>query len=96
MAGSPGVIAKGLRIKGELTGVGDLVIEGQVEGRIQMNNHLVIEPSGVVNANIEVDKITVRANANVSGEITAPTVILEDGASFKGSIHMDVGIPEDI
>jgi cytoskeletal protein CcmA (bactofilin family) len=96
MAGSPGVIAKGLRIKGELTGVGDLVIEGQVEGKITMNNHLVIEPSGVVNASIEVEKITVRANANVSGEIRAPTVILEDGASFRGTIQMDVGIPEDV
>lgn len=96
MASSPGVIAKGLRIKGELTGVGDLVIEGQVEGKIQMNNHLVIEPSGVVDANIEVDKITVRANATVSGEIRAPTVVLEDGASFRGSIHMDLDLPEDL
>lgn len=114
MAGSTSaaVIGRGLKIKGELTGVGDLSIEGQVEGRIQMSNHLVIESSGVVEATIEVERLTVlgqasgnidasdrvevRSSANVAGDIHAPSVVIEDGAAFHGSIHMDVGIPEDI
>jgi cytoskeletal protein CcmA (bactofilin family) len=112
MAQAPGVIGKGIRIKGDLSGQGDLVIEGQVEGRIQLNNHLTIEESGIVNANIEVEKLTVlgrasgnidaqarvemRASARVEGEIKAPSVVIEDGANFRGTIQMDVGIPEDI
>lgn len=114
MAGSANaaVIGRGLKIKGELTGVGDLSIEGQVEGRIQMSNHLVIEASGVVQATIEVERLTVlgqasgnidasdrvdvRSTANVAGDIHAPAVVIEDGAAFRGSIHMDTGIPEDI
>jgi cytoskeletal protein CcmA (bactofilin family) len=112
MATAPGVIGKGIKIKGDLTGQGDLIIEGQVEGHIQLNNHLTIEESGIVHANIEVEKLTVlgkasgnidaqakvemKSSARVEGEIRAPSVVIEDGASFRGSIQMDVGIPEDI
>jgi cytoskeletal protein CcmA (bactofilin family) len=112
MGSAPGVIGKGIRIKGDLSGKGDLIIEGQVEGSIQLENHLTIEESGVVSASIEVEKLTVlgtasgnidaqgkvemKSSARVEGEIRAPSVVIEDGASFRGSIEMDVGIPEGI
>jgi cytoskeletal protein CcmA (bactofilin family) len=110
MVGSPGVIGKGIRIKGDLTGEGDLVIEGRVEGRIQLGNHLTIESTGDVNANIEVERLTVlgkasgqidatqkveiKSSAVVQGEIRAPSVVIEEGAGFRGTIQMDVGIPD--
>jgi cytoskeletal protein CcmA (bactofilin family) len=35
------------------------------------------------------ERVTIRKNARVLGNITAPRVSLEDGARFKGSIEMD-------
>ena len=38
-----GIIGKGIVIRGNLTGGGNLVIEGRVEGQIALKNHLTIE-----------------------------------------------------
>ena len=41
------IIGKGIVIRGALSGGGDLVIEGRVEGQIALKNHLTIESSGM-------------------------------------------------
>ena len=108
----PGVIGKGISIRGNLSGGGDLIIEGTVEGQISLKNHLTIEETGVVQADIEAERLTIKgemsgnisasnmvavlANAKVMGDIKSPVVIIEDGARFKGNIEMDVPIPEGI
>ena len=46
---NPGLIGKAIRIKGELHGEEDLVIEGKVEGTIALKkNHLILERSAVI------------------------------------------------
>jgi cytoskeletal protein CcmA (bactofilin family) len=108
----PGVIGKGISIRGNLSGGGDLVIEGTVEGQISLRNHLTIEETGVVRADIEAERLTIKgemsgninateriailANAKVQGDIKAPVVVIEDGAGFKGNIDMDVKLPDGI
>jgi len=107
-----GVIGKGIVIRGNLTGGGNLVIEGRVEGQIDLKNHLTIENTGRVQADIRADELTINgeasgnidassrvaisASAKVAGDIKAPRVVIEDGAVFNGSIEMDVKLPEDI
>ena len=107
-----GVIGKGIVIRGNLTGGGNLVIEGRVEGQIALKNHLTIEGTGRVQADIRADELTINgeasgnivarsrvaisASAKVAGDIKAPRVVIEDGAVFNGSIEMDVKLPEDI
>ena len=107
-----GIIGKGIYIKGNLTGAGDLTIEGRVEGHVSLKNHLTIEESGKIDADIRVERLTVNGQANgnidagdlvainasakVTGDIKAPKVIIEDGAHFNGSIEMDVELPEDL
>ncbi len=99
-----GVIGRGLFIKGELTGEEDLIIEGRVEGEITLKKHLVIESTGIILADIQTENITIKgemrgnmaatdkveihASARVVGDITAPRVVIEDGAHFKGHITM--------
>jgi cytoskeletal protein CcmA (bactofilin family) len=108
----PGVIGKGISIRGNLSGGGDLIIEGTVEGQISLKNHLTIEETGVVRADIEAEKLTIKGeasgniiatervailtNAKVMGDVKAPVVIVEDGAGFKGNIEMDVQLPDGI
>jgi cytoskeletal protein CcmA (bactofilin family) len=108
----PCVIGRAITIRGNLTGSEDLLVEGRVEGTITLKNHLTIEQSGVVAADIEVQDLTVRGemkgditatesvsiatNAKVVGNVRAPRVIIEDGARFRGRIDMDVDLPEGL
>jgi cytoskeletal protein CcmA (bactofilin family) len=107
-----GIIGKGIVIKGNLTGGGDLIIEGRVEGQISLKNHLTIEGTGKVQADIRAEELTINgeaagnidastrvainASAKVQGDIKAPRVVIEDGAVFNGSVEMDVKLPDDI
>jgi cytoskeletal protein CcmA (bactofilin family) len=105
-----GTIGRGIIIRGRLEGSEELTIEGRVEGTISLKNHLTIESSGVVIADIEAENLTIKgelqgnvntlekvainANAKVIGNLKAPRVIIEDGAHFKGSIEMEFEVPE--
>jgi cytoskeletal protein CcmA (bactofilin family) len=109
---TPGIIGKGIQIRGTLSGAGDLVIEGRVEGKINLKDHLTIEQSGIVVADIESDQLTVwgQLSGNVEtservavksssvfvGDIRAPKIVIEDGARFRGNIEMDVKLPPGI
>ncbi|MFT3842969.1 MAG: bactofilin BacN [Myxococcaceae bacterium] len=106
------IIGRGITIRGSLSGGGDLVIEGRVEGQVALKNHLTIEQSGTVEADIKADELTINGEASgnieantrvainntakVQGDIKSQRVVIEDGAVFNGSIEMDVKLPDDI
>lgn len=98
-------IGKSVVIKGELNGSEDLTIEGQVEGTIQLPDHvLTIGPNGRIRAQLfakaiivlgEVhgnitasDKVDIRDNGSVDGDIVSPRVAIAEGAHFRGSVDM--------
>jgi cytoskeletal protein CcmA (bactofilin family) len=98
-------IGKSVVIKGELNGSEDLTVEGHVEGRIELKDHvLTIGPNGKIKAEIfaksvivlgEVagnimasDKVDIRDNGSVDGDIIAPRVAIAEGAHFRGSVDM--------
>jgi cytoskeletal protein CcmA (bactofilin family) len=85
MTTNPGLIGKAIRIKGELHGEEDLIIEGKVEGTISLKkNHLILERSAVITAHVEVQNVTIKGqmNGNTSAsdkvEITADAKIVGD------------------
>ena len=98
-------IGKSVVIKGELNGSEDLTIEGHVEGRIELRDHvLTIGPNGKIKAELfakavvvlgEVignvsasEKVDIRENGSVEGDITSPRVAIAEGAHFRGSVDM--------
>jgi len=98
-------IGKSVVIKGELNGSEDLTIEGQVEGTIQLRDHvLTIGANGRIKAQVfakavivlgEVtgnvtasEKVDIRDNGSVDGDIIAPRVAIAEGAHFRGSVDM--------
>ena len=98
-------IGKSVVIKGELNGSEDLTIEGQVEGTIQLRDHvLTIGPNGKIKAQVfakavivlgEVtgnvtasEKVDIRDNGSVDGDIISPRVAIAEGAHFRGSVDM--------
>lgn len=102
---SAAAIGASIRIKGDVTGDENLIIQGHVEGTIKVQGHVTISKTGKVKANIEAkqiivegellgdmlgeEKVIIRDTGNVNGNIVAPRVSLEDGAMFKGSIEME-------
>jgi cytoskeletal protein CcmA (bactofilin family) len=98
-------IGKSVVIKGELNGSEDLTIEGHVEGKIELREHvLTIGPNGKINAQVfaksvivlgevtgnvtATEKVDIRDNGSVDGDIIAPRVAIAEGAHFRGSVDM--------
>lgn len=101
-------IGKSVVIKGELNGSEDLTIEGHVEGKIELRDHvLTIGPNGKIKAQVfaksvivlgevngnvtATEKVDIRENGAVDGDIIAPRVAIAEGAHFRGSVDMNAG-----
>jgi len=83
------------------------VINGKIEGTITRTQRLTIGREGSVHANVEAamvivegtiegdvraDKsVSVAETANMLGNITAPSVTIQQGAKFNGSVDMSDG-----
>src|SRR5207253_9615634 len=77
---------KSIVIKGELNGSEDLTIEGQVEGTIQLRDHvLTIGPNGKIKAQIFAKSVIVLGEVN--GNVTASEKVdIRDKGSVDGDI----------
>jgi cytoskeletal protein CcmA (bactofilin family) len=98
------VIGPSILINGKLTGDEDLTVRGRVEGELTLTKTLIVEPSGVVKANVTVknavvsgvvvgniqasESVELTQEGRMVGDIRAPRVIIVDGASFRGRVDM--------
>jgi len=98
------VIGPSILISGKLTGDEDLTVRGRVEGELTLTKTLIVEPSGVVKANVTVknavvsgvvvgniqasESVELTQEGRMVGDIRAPRVIIVDGASFRGRVDM--------
>lgn len=102
-------IGKGVSITGQIYSREDLIIDGEIEGTIEANEHrITIGPNGKVKAGIKAkdivvlgavqgnveatEKIEIKKDARLLGDIKTARISIEDGAIFKGSI--DIVRPE--
>jgi cytoskeletal protein CcmA (bactofilin family) len=100
------IIGPSIMIKGDVTGEEDLVIQGRVEGKVDLaQHHVTVGANGRVKANVlgrsvtvegsvegdlrAEEQIIIRKSGNVRGNVAAPRVTIEDGATFQGSIDME-------
>ena len=98
-------IGKSIVISGELSGSEDLTIEGRVDGKIELRDHvLTVGANGRIKAQVSAkaivilgsvtgnltatDKVDIKENGSVEGDIIAPRVAIADGSHFRGSIDM--------
>ncbi len=106
--GQSATIGRSITIRGEVTGDEDLMIQGRVEGSVNLKQHAVtVGPDGEVKADVAARIVTVegkvegnvsadeqvvlRTSATVKGDISAPRLVLEDGARFRGGVDMGEG-----
>jgi cytoskeletal protein CcmA (bactofilin family) len=82
-------IGKSVVIKGELNGSEDLTIEGQVEGTIQLKEHvLTIGPNGKIKAQVFAKSVIVLGE--ITGNVTATEKV---DIREKGSVDGDIISP---
>jgi cytoskeletal protein CcmA (bactofilin family) len=104
-AGERATIGRSITIRGDVTGDEDLLIQGRVDGSVDLKQHAVtIGRDGEVKASIagrvvgvegrvegnitSEEQVVLRSSAWVQGDITAPRLVLEDGARFRGGVDM--------
>ena len=95
-----------LHVKGEITGSEDLLVDGSVEGLIQLDERKLtvgatakltadiiareVVVYGSVKGNLRAkDRIEIKKDGSVNGDLTTARIMIEDGAYFKGSIEID-------
>ena len=99
------ILGPTLSFKGELSADEELLIRGRVEGTIADVGRLTISAEGVVKAEVRADiviiegsvegdvhakkSVVVKETAKVRGNLNAPAVSIQEGASFNGGICMD-------
>jgi len=105
MAAGQATIGPSITVKGEVSGDEDLLIQGKVEGSINLKERAVtVGQDGHVKADIEgrvvsvqgkvegnllaLEQVILTSSAKVQGDIKAPRVVLEDGATFRGMVDM--------
>lgn len=105
------VIAKNTTIIGEIKSEGDFRIDGTLEGNLKTKGRVIIGNAGTVKGNIEatntdiegvfsgqlkVEKtLTVKAIANISGDVVVGKLSIEPGATFNASCIMKAVAKED-
>jgi len=103
-------IAPGTRIRGEVTGPTELLVEGEVEGEIRIDAPVIVGAEGVVQGPISAqvvrvggrvfgdvhaaDRVEVAPSGTLEGDIHAPRITIAEGAFFKGRVDMKGDKPE--
>jgi cytoskeletal protein CcmA (bactofilin family) len=105
-------LGSSLHVKGEISGSEDLLIDGSVEGLIQLDERKLtvgatakvtadiiareVVVYGTVKGNLRAkDRIEIKKDGSVNGDLTTSRIMIEDGAYFKGSIEIDKTADKD-
>ncbi|MFO0679002.1 MAG: polymer-forming cytoskeletal protein [Polyangiaceae bacterium] len=110
--GDTAVIGAGTRIRGRVTGDGDLVVDGSLEGEVSVRGNFSVGESGSVTSNLDANDVTVLgtlegdilakgqvrigANAKVRGDVRGAAFSLENGARFAGRIECEFDLPSEL
>ena len=102
-------IDQGVEFSGKLRSKGSVRIDGRIKGEIKVGQTVIIGEAANVQAKIDADtaivsgevrgdiiarkKITLDKNARVTGNLSTPGIVIEEGACLRGQIV--IGADED-
>jgi cytoskeletal protein CcmA (bactofilin family) len=95
-SGTEAVIGRSTRVRGRVTGEGDLRIEGHVEGDVSVRGALTI--AGELEGDVKAGDGTVHleAGAKVRGDIEGEGVSMEEGAEYVGNLNAEFDLPAEL
>lgn len=100
------IIAHGLTIEGEITSEEEVIVAGTVRGRLSSDGAVSVDAGAVVEADVTVgtlsvagtitgnvsasDRVDLLTGGRLVGDVKTARITIQDGASFKGNVDMDV------
>jgi cytoskeletal protein CcmA (bactofilin family) len=103
--GSRNTLTTDVEIKGNLKFAGELTFAGKLEGEIQSEGALTLGDEAVVRGNMQLhsvvlrgkvsgnvsarEKIEIRSKGELLGDIRAPKLVIEEGATFVGKCEVN-------
>lgn len=101
---SPETISRGIRIKGEISGRGDLFWDGVLEGKIHITDgNFTVGRNARINAEIEAreiiihgevtgalrgERVQVLSTGKVTGDMETKGIVIEDGAMLRSKVQV--------
>jgi len=95
---------KNLKITGNVSGTGDLIILGTLEGEFDLKGKIQVAEPAEITGTVKADDVTVKGSvkgtitaagkvhldpaARVEGKINSPRISILDGARFDGEMSM--------
>lgn len=104
------IIARGVKVEGEFTSQGDVIIEGEVHGHVTTSGMLNVGVearlkadvaaqeavvAGSIEGNLTVNgRLELKSTAKILGDIACETASVEAGAVLNGKISVGIVKPE--
>lgn len=106
------VVGPSVRIRGRVTGDGDVRVEGRIEGDVEVNGALTVDARGTVEGNARASAVdiegklvgdvtadgavAIKGGAHVEGNVSGAEISLDEGASFAGRIDASFELPDGL
>lgn len=106
------VIGQSTRVRGRVSGDGDLRLEGNLEGDVTLRGDLIISEGAKAVSNVEARAVTVggelegdvraegvvhiESGARVRGDIQGELVAIDDGAEYSGRLSAEFELPPEL
>jgi cytoskeletal protein CcmA (bactofilin family) len=105
-------IGPGSRVRGRVTGDGDLTVHGRLEGEVQLRGSLFIDEGAHVEANVDADAlrvggtlegnvsvagdVTILSGARVRGDVRGASIALHEGGELDGRLDSEFTLPREL
>jgi cytoskeletal protein CcmA (bactofilin family) len=102
-------IGSGTRVRGKISGEGNLVVEGHVEGEITLRGDVTIAAGASVTSDVDANDVRIAgtldgdvtasgdvhiaSGARVRGDLKGAQIAIDDGAQFVGRLDSDFELP---